>query len=209
MEKLTEKRCYRCEKIKPLVEFNKNKSKPSGYCDECRECKKELDLQYRRTELGLLTSIYGSQKHKSKKRGHLTPNYSKAQLIDFMYKNNYIELYSAWVFSGYNTNLVPSIDRINRNLPYTLENIQLVTWEFNNQKGREESKETYSKRVQQYSRSGELLGIYPSIREASRVTGLDPNTISENAKGIRKNFTSPFIWKFIDEKDLGEINANK
>ena len=72
-----------------------------------------------------------------------------------------------------------------------------------------ESKETYSKRVQQYSRSGELLGIYPSIIEASRATGLDPNTISENAKGLRKNFISPFIWKFIDEKDLGEINANK
>ena len=209
MEKLIEKRCYRCGKIKPLEEFNKNKSKPSGHCDECRECKNALDTQYRRTELGLITKIYGTQKKSSSKRGHLAPDYSKAQLIDFMYKNNYIELYTTWVFSGYDTNLVPSIDRINRNLPYTLGNIQLVTWEFNNQKGREESKETYSKRVQQYSRSGELLTIYPSIKEASRVTGLDPNTISENAKGLRKNFISPFIWKFIDEKDLGEINANK
>ena len=209
MEKLIEKRCYRCGKSKPLEEFNKNKSKPSGHCDECRECKKELDTQYRRTEFGLISGIYGSQKHTSKKRGHLAPNYSKAQLIDFMYKNKYIELYTAWVSSGYAHNLVPSIDRVDRKLPYTLNNIQLVTWEFNEQKGREESKETYSKRVQQYSRSGELLTIYPSIKEASRVTGLDPNTISENAKGLRKNFISPFIWKFIDEKDLGEINANK
>jgi hypothetical protein len=209
MEKLTEKRCYRCGKIKPLEEFNKNKSKPSGHGDECRECKNELDTQYRRTEIGLISKIYGTQKKSSSRRGHLAPTYSKAQLIDFMYKNNYIELYTTWVSSEYDTNLVPSIDRINRNLPYTLENIQLVTWEFNNQKGREESKETYSKRVQQYSRSGELLTIYPSIKEASRVTGLDPNTISENAKGLRKNFISPFIWKFIDEKDLGEINANK
>lgn len=209
MEKLIEKRCYRCRKIKPLEEFNKNKSKPSGHCDECRECKKELDTQYRRTELGLISGIYSTQKHTSKKRGHLAPNYSKAQLIDFMYKNNYIELYTTWVFSEYDTNLVPSIDRTNRNLPYTLENIQLVTWEFNNQKGREESKETYSKRVQQYSMSGELLGIYPSIIEASGASGLDKGTISDIARGIRKNFTSPFIWKFIDEKDLGEINANK
>ena len=209
MEKLIEKRCYRCGKIKPLEEFNKNKSKPSGHCDECRECKKELDTQYRRTELGLISGIYSTQKHTSKKRGHLAPNYSKVELIDFMYKNKYIELYTAWVYSGYAHNLVPSIDRVDRKLPYTLNNIQLVTWEFNEQKGREESKETYSKRVQQYSRSGELLTIYPSIKEASRVTGLDPNTISENAKGLRKNFISPFIWKFIDEKDLGEINANK
>ncbi len=209
MEKLVEKRCYCCGNIKPIVEFNKNKSKPSGHCDECKECKKVLDLNYRRSEVGLLTKIYGTQKHKSIRRGHPLPGYSKVQLIEFMYKNNYIKLYNTWVSSGYMHNLVPSIDRINRNLPYTLENIQLVTWEFNNQKGREESKEAYSKRVQQYSRDGELLGIYPSIREASRATGLDPNTISENAKGLRKNFVSPFIWKFIDEKDLGEINGNK
>ncbi len=209
MEKLIEKRCYRCGKIKPLEEFNKNKSKPSGHCDECRECKNELDTQYRRTELGLIAKLYGTQKKSSIRREHLAPTYSKAQLIDFMYKNNYIELYTTWVFSEYDTNLVPSIDRINRNLPYTLENIQLVTWEFNNQKGRVESKETYSKRVQQYSRSGELLGIYPPIMEASRTTGLDKGTIGDIARGIRKNFTSPFIWKFIDEKNLGEINANK
>ena len=209
MEKWVEKGCYYCGNIKPITEFNKNKSKPSGHCDECKECKKVLDLNYRRSEVGLLTKIYGTQKRKSMQRGHPLPSYSKVQLIEFMYKNNYIKLYNTWVSSGYNINLVPSIDRVNRNLPYTLENIQLVTWEFNNQKGREESKEAYSKRVQQYSRDGELLGIYPSIREASRTTGLDPNTISENAKGLRKNFVSPFIWKFIDEKDLGEINGNK
>ena len=209
MEKLVEKRCYYCGNIKPITEFNKNKSKLSGHCDECKECKKILDLNYRRSEVGLLTKIYGTQKRKSMQRGHPLPSYSKVQLIEFMYKNNYIKLYTTWVSSGYNINLVPSIDRVNRNLPYTLENIQLVTWEFNNQKGREESKEAYSKRVQQYSRDGELLGIYPSIREASRTTGLDPNTISENAKGLRKNFVSPFIWKFVDETDLGEINDNK
>ena len=209
MEKLVEKRCYYCGNTKPITEFTKNKSKPSGYCDECKECKRVLDLNYRRSEVGLLTKIYGTQKHKSMWRGHPLPSYSKVQLIEFMYKNNCIKLYNTWVSSGYNINLVPSIYRINRNLPYTLENIQLVTWEFNNQKGREESKEAYSKRVQQYSRDGELLGIYPSIREASRTTGLDPNTISENAKGLRKNFVSPFLWKFIDEKDLGEINGNK
>lgn len=209
MEKWVEKGCYYCGNIKPITEFNKNKSKPSGHCDECKECKKVLDLNYRRSEVGLLTKIYGTQKHKSMLRGHPLPSYSKVQLIEFMYKNNYIKLYDTWVSSGYNINLVPSIDRVNRNLPYTLENIQLVTWEFNNQKGREESKEAYSKRVQQYSRDGELLGIYPSIREASRTTGLDHNTISENAKGLRKNFVSPFIWKFVDEKDLGEINGNK
>ena len=62
MEKLIEKRCYRCGKIKPLEEFNKNKSKPSGYCGECRECKNELDTQYRRTELGLIAKLYGTQK---------------------------------------------------------------------------------------------------------------------------------------------------
>ena len=68
MEKLIEKRCYRCGKIKPLVEFNKNKSKPSGQCDECRECKKELDLQYRRTELGY-SQVYMAHKNINLRKG--------------------------------------------------------------------------------------------------------------------------------------------
>ena len=209
MEKLVEKRCYCCGNIKPIAEFNKNKSKPSGHCDECKECKKVLDLTYRRSEVGLITSIYSTQKHISKKRGHTPPTYSKTQLTTFMYIHNYKELYTAWEESGYIHNLVPSIDRINRKLGYSLDNIQLVTWEFNNQKGREENRETYSKRVQQYSKKGELLSTFPSIVEASRATGLSSDTISDIARGFRKNFTSPFVWKFIDEKDLGEINANK
>ena len=207
MEKLIEKKCYCCGGVKSILEFNKNKSKPSGHSDECRECKKKLDSEYRRTELGLITSIYSTQKHKSKKRGHTPPSYSKIQLIEFMYENNYIKLYTEWVNSEYSHNLVPSVDRIDRRLPYTLDNIQLVTWEFNNQKGREENKVVYSKQVNQYNQNGELLNTFFSISEASKITGLDQNTISENAKGIRKNPINPFIWKFIDEITLGELKC--
>ena len=207
MRKLIEKKCYCCKVVKAILEFNKNKSKSSGHSDECRECKKKLDSDYRRTELGLITSIYNNQKHKSKKRGHTPPYYSKIQLIDFMYENNFIELHTRWINSGYSHNLVPSVDRIDRRLPYTLKNIQLVTWEFNNQKGREENKVVYSKQVKQYTKKGELLNTFSSILEASKVTGLDQNTISENAKGIRKNPINPFIWKFIDEIALGELKC--
>lgn len=68
MEKLIEKRCYCCGNIKPITEFNKNKSKPSGHCDECKECKKVIDLNYKRSEVGLIVNIYNNQKHISKKK---------------------------------------------------------------------------------------------------------------------------------------------
>lgn len=38
------KYCYKCETVKPIGEFNKNKSKPDGMGSECRECMR----QYRR-----------------------------------------------------------------------------------------------------------------------------------------------------------------
>lgn len=34
------KRCYRCKEVKPVSEFNKNRSKKDGLQGECRVCKK-------------------------------------------------------------------------------------------------------------------------------------------------------------------------
>ena len=56
-----------------------------------------------------------------------------------------------------------------------------------------------------YYRCGKIKPLEDFNKNKSKPKG----TISDIARGIRKNFTSPFIWKFIDEKDLGEINANK
>ena len=42
------KRCYRCEKDRPLEDFGKNCSKSDGRADECKECKSELGKEYQK-----------------------------------------------------------------------------------------------------------------------------------------------------------------
>jgi len=52
------KTCYKCKQTKTICDFNKNKSKKSGFSDECKECLKE----YRKTH-------YQINKDKIKKIG--------------------------------------------------------------------------------------------------------------------------------------------
>lgn len=51
---MKEKKCYRCGRILPIENFHKCKSTRTGYCDECKECKKEADYKYKQTIKGKL-----------------------------------------------------------------------------------------------------------------------------------------------------------
>ena len=48
---VSEKDCYRCRQTKPIEAFPKNRSKPTGAADECRECRRKLNAaRYRKEE---------------------------------------------------------------------------------------------------------------------------------------------------------------
>ena len=46
---VTDKRCPRCEKTKPISEFGTNKTRKDGLAGYCKECSHELYKGYRRT----------------------------------------------------------------------------------------------------------------------------------------------------------------
>lgn len=58
------------------------------------------------------------------------------------------------------------------------------------------SGETQSKPVGQYTRSGELVKLWPSTIEAKRQAGFDCGQISRVANGKRKTHKG-FIWKYV------------
>ncbi len=136
--------------------------------------------------------IYGLQKHNSKRRGHALPNYTMDELKDkFMDTKEFNYLYQNWVISGYDRWLKPSLDRKKSNLPYTLDNLQWMTWGANNKKGVKER----SKPVNQLSLNGELIESYKSVRDAGRRTGINFRDISRVCKG-EINITKGFKWEF-------------
>jgi len=88
-------------------------------------------LKYSRTQKGVITRLFIQHKSVSKKRGNKPPRYSKDELKEWLYKNGFYAMWCQWVNSGYDKYMKPSVDRLNDYKGYSLDRIQLVTWEFN------------------------------------------------------------------------------
>lgn len=95
----------------------------------------EYAKDYSRTLSGRLNFIYRKQIARSKERGYPPPAYTFNELKE-RYINDplYIKIFNAWVDSGYNKQLVPSLDRPDSTKPYTFKNIEMMTWAENRMK---------------------------------------------------------------------------
>lgn len=129
---------------------------------------------YRRTLPGLLSLIYANQRSTSKTANRPPPVYSKEELKEWLVSQpNFQELWNAWVASGYNKYLSPSVDRIDNKISYTLDNIQLVSWRQNLANQKTHQKEAIhlhpaSKSITQMDLDGNDLRTFGSVRIAAR-----------------------------------------
>lgn len=172
------------------------------YSIECKDKISASSKRYRRSKKGLINQIYGSQKTRSKKRGHKLPTYTKKELKEWLYSETQFDaLYNVWVVNDFNKNFTPSIDRKNDNIGYTMENIQLMTWEENNAKAyKNRKKGKYDKRnkpVVQFTKEGVFVKEWYSIKEASS-KGFHDGCISYCCKRKLKTHKG-FIWKYKKE----------
>jgi len=115
--------------------------------------------------------------------------------------------------------LVPSINRIDDYKSYTLDNIELTTWEVNNKKGRGSlrtielvhsklgniAKSMFSKPVVKSDLNNKVLCIYPSAREAARQNNTDSGSIAKVCRG-EKHTHHKLKWTYIDVKKTNKIN---
>ena len=129
--------CRECNETKSLEEFSKNKQCKDGITNLCKKCKSLIGIEFKKTKVGIIDVIYQSQKASSKKRGHIKPYYTITWLREWMFSQElFHELYNNWYISGYDKYIKPSVDRKNDYLPYTKDNIQLITFGENVKKKR-------------------------------------------------------------------------
>ena len=104
-----------------------------------------------------------------------------------------------WLALGCQTEMIPSLDRIDDYKPYTLDNIQVVTWIKNRSKSNSDRKNGVnnknSKAVIQTAKDGEFITEHYSIRQASRDTKINQSDISQCCLG-KLNSSGGFCWKY-------------
>ncbi len=156
--------------------------------------------KYRKTKKSVSTSTYHQQLASSKKRGHAPPDYNLKEFRMWLYSQpNFNELYDNWVLSNYDKWSKPSPDRLDDDKPYTLDNLQIMTWLENKLKGEADRRNginnKLSKSVVQMNKNGEFICEYHSIANASRETGINRSHISECCRGMFK-LIGGFKWKY-------------
>jgi hypothetical protein len=160
--------------------------------------------EHYRTAQGRMSYVYLTQLRSSKDRGHPCPEYSKVQLNLWAEENQLSLLMELWKTSGYAKNLAPSVDRLNPNLPYSLQNIRLVPWKDNNDKAYEDRKARrhitkQNKRVRQLKMDGSLIAEYGSISSAARETGIGRININDVCRRkVHCKSAGGFRWEYID-----------
>lgn len=202
------KTCLRCQQALPLDAFHSriHTSKYTGeparhYTSYCRNCNKQNSKEFRQTRVGLFSLIYSGQVGSSKRRGHPPPDYTKEELIDWITQQpNFEQIYTAWENADFDRWLKPSPDRLDETLPYTLGNLQLITWGENAQSFKQKKVDTGvgdCKPVAQYL-DGVVVRTYHSIQEAARQTGAAAGNIIRCCRGEYAT-SKGFVWRYANE----------
>lgn len=165
------KTCKDCNEHKPYSEFVPKASCVDGYEVRCRVCRV---IRYNKADpYKAFRKIYLSQHTHSVTRGHSEPAYTLEELLGWVdVQPTALAIWNNYVASGYKSDLRPSVDRLNDSLPYTLDNLQLLTWAENRAKGAQDKKNginnSCNRAVKALHLDGTLYKEYYSISQATR-----------------------------------------
>ena len=165
-----------------------------------KSSKPQSQAEYRRTKNGLIARMYSGMRTHSVQRGHAHPEFTLYELREWVYsQHNFQALYDNWVASGYKTMMVPSCDRTDDYMGYSLNRLTLTTWRNNYRKGCEDRRNGVnnktSKPVVQLTIEGLIVNEYSSISLASRKAGIYVGHISKCCNQKRET-AGNFVWAF-------------
>lgn len=181
---MTHKQCSSCGEVKPKSNFGTHRGCSGGVRPECKVC---YNFAAKADKTKFILKMYRTQVASSKKRGHPDPAYTLEQFHDWVVKQPAFNgIWDTYQQSGQDKYLAPSADRVNPNLPYTLGNLELVTWGTNDKRGTASSmageRLSQHKPVVGHGATGSI-GPFVSLHEAARAVGGNPTNIQRVADG--------------------------
>lgn len=204
---MEEKVCVRCNELKPRSEFYKadwnKKFKP--HCKKCTSYVKHYDVIPAEV---YMKSMYNNQRSSATGRGDAFPTYSFEWFKEFLLRNGFDKLYQDYLDNDKNKDLAPSVDRINSNLSYTEDNIQLMTWRENYLKGTEDKKDKGSiLKIIHYI--GNNYVIHNSILEASKELNISESHIYRSCNYMLMNYPNGIFRYYKPNKDKIKILSKR
>jgi len=155
-----------------------------------------------------LTKVYWRMKNSSKTRW-MEIWITKEELKQWAIENNIQDMLNYWIENDCIKDLVPSVNRLDDYINYSLDNIELVTWKENNDKWRKSiktieqvhnklwniAKKEFSKKVEQRDINWNIINTYKSVREAGRQLWIDYSCISKVCRWeIKTYFNNQFNY---------------
>ena len=171
---------------------------------------KKLYEKTKHTITGWFNIHYKRLQQRQRKKFGIDLPFDRWELEQWILKYNFdifIKLFKNWQNNDYNSDLVPSIDRIDCMKSYSFDNIQLLTWKENSEKYNEIERKKYNldkcehmvsktrKKVQQFDFDGNFIKDFISISEASRQVHISFSCICECCQGKRKT-AKGYRWKY-------------
>jgi len=212
------KKCSKCNKHLDISKFSvRLTGRYKGHSlSMCKKCSVANCNEFDRTFSGCISNIYSTQIQSSKKRGHTLPTYSLTQLSSRLVNDFVFQLiYTNWVNLNFNTDMKPSLDRLNSNKPYTLNNLKIGTWLENKKNFEQEvfdgkhlkSGRSGLKVVRQLTLGNVEVAVFNSLAIAERATSIQAESIGNccrHAQAKGKNgllythkTAGGFKWEFI------------
>jgi len=157
--------------------------------------------QYRHTFNGLIHHIYHQQNSRCRRRKKPLPFYSSQELKNWIINNPkryklFNKLFKCWVKSDYRLDNRPTIDRINPLKNYSFDNIQILSYKKNVEKGNKELILTKGRAVIMMDLDDKEISKFNSIKEAAINTKSNACNIVLVCRGINK--THKFKkWKYV------------
>ena len=199
---MDKKVCVRCNEVKTRSDFFKvdweKKFKP--HCKKCTSYIKYYDII---PDEVYMYRMYNNQRSNARGRGMEIPTYSFEWFKEFLVQNGFNEKYQYYLDNNKNKDLAPSVDRINPNISYTEDNIQLITWRENHLKGAEDRMILEVRggltKVIHYIDNKHI--IYNSILEASKELNLPDSHIYRSCTYELMNYPNGIFRYYKPNKD--------
>ena len=191
--------CKNCKEEKEAEDFYLRNDNKDGLRNQCKACDIVRIKNHSKTKEGKLKAIYDSQTASSKHRRHESPTYTKKEFVDrFINDLDYIRHYYSWCISNYSKKYSPSFDRKDDYKGYSFENIQIMYWFENNEKGNLDIREGRNNKqakgvIGTNIKTGEKIEFH-SIMEAER-GGFASSHVSNCCLGrVRQH--KGYFWKY-------------